>query len=201
MFYKNRNSITPREGKYIFFQDVFKKEVMQISIHPFAVDKICKESNFEIFRHEGLLCCISRLNWAGCLNGYVAVDKSHPFFGKEYGENFLVSDLNAVEFNGNYIGLLCQGGNDTCLLSLDLALNVHGGITYSRNSLYGIADEVFGELWWFGFDTLHAGDLKPFQTEIDLKYPHFDDEYRDFEYVRAQTKSLAEQIAKYSKTL
>lgn len=171
-----------------------------ITIHQKAEVKMREEPNFEIFKHNGLLCCVKRINWSGNLNGYVAVTKEHPFYGKEYNEHVVVGDMDSVAFNGNYIGLLCHSLSaeaQTGMLSLDLAINVHGGLTFSRGYLNGIDKDVFGELWWFGFDTAHAGDLRPFQTDIDRQYPCLDDEYRDFEYVKEQTISLAEQLSKY----
>lgn len=169
-----------------------------ITIHENA-EKILNEPCFEIFKSNGLLCCIQRINWAGNLNGYVAVSKEHPFYGKDYSDNIVVEDVEEIPFNGNYIGLLCRSTKDlpNNMIGIDLALNVHGGVTFSRDSLNGIEDNIFGELWWFGFDTAHAGDLKPYQTDIDRKYPHSQDEYRDFEYVKEQTILLADQLSKY----
>ncbi len=133
----------------------------------------------------------------GNLNGYVAVGKDNALFGKSYSEQILL-DKEPV-FNGNYMGLLSHSLDESKdnLWSIDMAINVHGGITYSANSLYGIEDGLLGELWWFGFDTAHAGDLKPFQNDIDRKYQHYYDEYRDFEYVKKETISLAEQLSKF----
>lgn len=173
-----------------------------ITIHHDAELKMRQENNFELFKHNGLICCVQRMNWSGNLNGYVAVPKDHPFFGKSYNDHVIVGDINEIEFNGNYIGLLCHSlseVSDTGLLSLDLAIEVHGGLTYSRDYLQGIEDGVLSELWWFGFDTAHSGDLRPFQNDIDRKYPFHGDEYRDFEYVKNETISLADQLSKYSK--
>lgn len=78
----------------------------------------------------------------------------------------------------------------------DLNVSVHGGLTYSKESLNVIDQDCLDQLWWFGFDTAHSGDLKPFQTDIDRKYLFEGDEYRDFNYVKEQTIRLAEQISK-----
>lgn len=134
-----------------------------ITIHQKAVTKMRQELSFELFKHNGLLCCVQRMGCGGNLNGYVAVTKEHALFGKSYSD-------------------------------IDMALIAHGGITFSRAELPGIDKELFGELWWFGFDTAHAGDLRPFQTDIDRKYPLRNEEYRDFEYVKEQTMHLAEQL-------
>lgn len=168
-----------------------------ITIHPKAETKIREENAFELFKHNGLICCVQRMGHSGNLNGYVAITKDHPLFGKLYSDKIKVNE--EPKFNGNYIGLLCAAFDDKKeenVYSIDMALNVHGGITFSRAELAGVDKELFGELWWFGFDTAHAGDLRPFQTDIDRKYPLTDEEYRDFEYVKDETKQLAEQLIK-----
>ena len=63
-------------------------------------------------------------------------------------------------------------------------------------------------VWWFGFDCAHFGDLIPKMEgmrkpggilyEVALKYSHVlrDDIYRDMPYVKQQTQELAQQLAK-----
>lgn len=165
------------------------------SIHEKIESKYLKEPVFELFLHNNLLCCIMRMPWSGNYNGYVAVESGHPLHGKNYDDKVCLA--KGPEFNGNYIGLLCASANDDHQLniySIDVALKVHGGITYSQKGLSGIDDNVFPDRWWFGFDTSHAGDLKPLQGEIDMRYSSMDVEYRDFEYVKEQVKGLAEQL-------
>jgi hypothetical protein len=172
---------------------------MEYKISPKA-QKLLKEPMFKIFKHDGLYCCIQRVSHFGNLNGYVAIGESHPFFGKDYSDKVVVGDKENIAFNGNYIGLLIAAGSPETqagIISIDLALDVHGGITYSDDHLYGIENGILGKLWWFGFDTLHSGDLKVFEDDIDRRFPHDDDEYRDFDFVEAQTRKLAEQLAQY----
>jgi hypothetical protein len=175
---------------------------MEYTINPKCI-KLLEELNFKLFRHQDLLCCVSRLGWSGHLCGYVAVDEHHPFFSKDYSDNVVVGNIEEVAFNGNYIGLLCHTFSDkpNNVLSLDLALNVHGGITYAKKKIAQIDENVFGNLWWFGFDTAHSGDAKPYLSEIDRKFPlhHEDEKYRDFNFTMEETKKLAEQLAKYNK--
>lgn len=115
---------------------------------------------------------IQRSKWSqvesGYANGYVAITKEHPLFGMSYSDEVEV-DPNTVQFNGNYIGLFCAAGRENeNMLSLDLAINVHGGLTYSR-ALTDKQREMcdwLGEiptghnenLWVFGFDTAHCDD-------------------------------------------
>lgn len=170
---------------------------MNYIINPIAERSILKEGHFKLFRQNGLLCCIARMSHSGVLNGYVAVEKSHPFFGKKYSEKITLE--SEPVFNGNFIGLLLATGDSDHKenrYSLDMALNVHGGLTYSDDGLFGIDKEVFGDLWWFGFDTAHAGDANGF---IMPDFPSFpDDEYRDMKYVRNETEKLADQLAQFA---
>lgn len=78
----------------------------------------------------------------------------------------------------------------------EVIAEVHGGITYARGELLGIEDAVLGKLWWFGFDTIHAMDLKAFQNDIDRNFQRPDgyDVYRNFAYVKEETIHLAEQL-------
>lgn len=138
--------------------------------------------------------------WGGNYNGYVGVGEGHPLHGKGYDTLIHVADMDTVSFNDNYIGLLLARGSsetEAGLLRIDMALNVHGGITYAENGLNGIEDGLFGNVWWFGFDTAHSGDLRVYQTDTDRRYPMNDSEYRDLVYVTAETTQLADQLAKF----
>jgi len=68
-------------------------------------------------------------------------------------------------------------------------VDVHGGLTFSE---HGHGD-LFG-LWVFGFDCAHSGDLLP-DTFERYGYCTPGDQYRDFEYVKRETESLARQLA------
>lgn len=172
-----------------------------ITIHPKAEQKIREELSFEIFKHNELICCVQRMANSGNINGYVSITKEHPLFGKSYADKIQLN--KEPEFNGNYIGLLIHSQDEDYkdnIYSIDMALKVHGGITFSRAELSGVDKSLFGELWWFGFDTSHAGDLRPYQTAIDRKFPISEEEYRDFDYVKNETKSLAEQLTQLSQS-
>lgn len=72
----------------------------------------------------------------------------------------------------------------------DVQLDVHGGLTFAG------AFEDYPDLWFFGFDAAHGGDLVPrmvilnFYSEISGDLP----EYRDMEYMTRETEKLAEQL-------
>jgi hypothetical protein len=128
------------------------------------------------FLHAGYACLIVRNN-LGNLCGYVGVDNTHPFYGKPYQD-------------------------------LERELEVHGGLTYAKKCSGqvchvpepGMPEDVF----WFGFDCAHLGDLTPglAARERARGMPELDDPeggffrdvYRTIDYVRAQTERLAKQL-------
>jgi hypothetical protein len=75
----------------------------------------------------------------------------------------------------------------------------HGGISFSHH----MEDE---EIWWFGFDCSHGGDLSPsfvmgeFAALTGAQFMDFNLKatYRDFEYVKEVVQDLAEQLIKYN---
>lgn len=122
------------------------------------------------FEHLGVPCIIHR-NLMGTWCGYAGVHPGHPYHGLGYDDDVVTA-------------------------------RAHGGLTYAdkcRGSIChvpkpGESDDV----WWFGFDCGHAGDLVP-QMEA-LRESHAwarygEETYRDQEYVTAETKELAQQLA------
>ena len=96
-------------------------------------------------------------------NGYVAIPKEHSLHGKSYRDKVKVKDAAKIPFNGNFIGLLgasLDNDTDKNLIPLDLAINVHRGITFSQpiEALKNPPSNIPKDYWVFGFDTAHAGD-------------------------------------------
>lgn len=151
---------------------------MTIHLHPKAQEAMLSEDNFKLFKHAGYVCCAVRMGMSGAVNGYVAIPKEHSLYGKDWSDSIPVK--HETEFNGNYIGALISAFEEKNegLQRIDCLFNVHGGITYSRPELIMVDSEITGDVWWFGFDTAHADDLRPFQTHIDRQYPIGGDEYR-----------------------
>lgn len=150
------------------------------------------EPDQEDFESHGLKCQIRRVSWSGHLCGYVGVPKSHPWFGKSYNDD--VPSTRALlerEIDIDKIGvinLLCADTPTEDATRIVLLIDVHGGLTYSESG-----GEHLEGLWVFGFDCAHAGDLSPVTAE---KYgSHMGETYRDFNYVKAETESLARQLA------
>ncbi len=143
-------------------------------------EKLLREPGFSLFRHKGLLCCILRHSVLGQLNGYVAIEEAHPCYNKDF-----------------------EG----------IKVSVHGGLTYGADSLpIFIEKDVFEKpLYWLGFDTAHYRDVFPFELRVkDIRtgehvsalegLSSFDDStYKDFEYVKEEVISLADQLSKLSK--
>ena len=170
----------------------------EYSIHPKA-QQFHKETHFNLFKYEGYICLVARMSGPGHFCGYVGVKKTNKLFGKSYSDYIEYEKKEDLEFNGNYLALMINAlkDSDGNEVSIDLLLNVHGGITYSKNKVSGIDENIFNDLWWFGFDTAHAGDVRPIENYIDRKYRISEDEYRDLEYMEAQTKKLAEQLKNF----
>lgn len=153
------------------------------------------------FEASGLKCAMRRGpggNWCG----YVGVSTEHPLHSVSYSDRVKAPaellrepvDMDRVSL----IALLCQGKDgdkvlDEGLYTLDVLLRVHGGITWSRDH-HGREKKKDG-LWWFGFYCAHAGDLAP-KHEIHYSID-MGNVYRDAEYVAAECRSLANQLAKW----
>lgn len=114
---------------------------------------------------------------SGWGNGYVCIPKEHPLFAKGYGDMIkLKTPVSEIPFNGNIIGALCyaaransEAKSEPNEISIDLAIDVHGGITYAAvlgehmlengEWLDPAPERKDMENWWvFGFDTSHWHD-------------------------------------------
>lgn len=69
---------------------------------------------------------------------------------------------------------------------------VHGGVTYDGEgpgSFDELIPEEFSDLRWIGFDCAHSGDLIP-KMPMSIRGCT----YRTWDYVKAETASLARQV-------
>jgi len=122
--------------------------------------------------------------------GYVAVTEGHPAFGKRYDEQLDCISQDAVNNStlGDKSPILaftagCGSDDEHNLVrrSLDILLEVHGGLTYSSHEVgseYPIPSEG---LWWFGFDCAHYNDIPSIGG-------------RTLEFCEEQCESLARQL-------
>ena len=146
------------------------------------------------FDAHGFRCQLFRNNM-GAWCGYVGLPDTHPLFRCEYSYHSpalqeacdarLKQPIGDWEHRSFAVKLLPLGGEMKA--SPEMVFSVHGGITYSSLGLREV-DEA-KQLWWFGFDCGHAGDLSP-----DLTV-HSDEVYRDMAYARNETECLAGQLA------
>lgn len=123
----------------------------------------------------GRPCLIVR-NRLGGLCGYVAVDPGHSLHGAGYD---------------------------------DAHVDVHGGLTYS-DRCHEADTEASGichvpapgqpeDVWWFGFDCVHAGDLAPGMLASSRRVGlgtgvYRNDTYRAVDYVVREVEGLARQL-------
>lgn len=99
--------------------------------------------------------------------GYVAVPPDHPAYGKEYSEQLDVITQDEVDSSplGKKSPILIftaatrsDDEGNKIRRSIDVWLEVHGGVTYSSSKTAGDYPVDYENLWWFGFDTAHYGD-------------------------------------------
>lgn len=69
-------------------------------------------------------------------------------------------------------------------------VEVHGGLTWNGQRDWFKLEDV----WWFGFDCAHYGDLTPYNVTKYFGAISSGEEYRDMEYVESEVNNLAEQI-------
>lgn len=161
------------------------------------------------WEHAGLPCLAVR-NDSGAWCGYAAVPPSHPLHSVNYGDeaSALSARLEAlkerpVQESDLTVARMLSMLTGSLSPTPDTVIDVHGGLTYSgacagricRVPKPGEPDNV----WWFGFDCAHSGDLIP---RLRARIGRLDEyeTYRDLAYVQAQTNALAEQLAGLSET-
>jgi hypothetical protein len=160
--------------------------------------------------HAGLDCIVHRTTWSGCLCGYVGLPADHPLYGVGYDQEHPALAQRAGARADEPIGtmspmlVLLAAVKGEIAIEPRMALAVHGGLSYSgfwrmsgdrttaRWSSGRMVDPGYARRWWFGFDCGHHGDITPANAE---RYGWHDGIYRDIEYVIAETRSLAEQLA------
>lgn len=118
--------------------------------------------------------------------GYVGVSKDHPLYGLSYSTPTALIKQEQVDSCavGKKSPLLVltatvngDSGGTEIRRSLDVLVDVHGGITYSdSDAQYPIPSE----LWWFGFDCAHYDDKE--------------EGGRSLEYCIAECESMAAQL-------
>lgn len=157
-----------------------------------------------IWEYKGLKCVVIAID-LGHRCGYVNVPEGNRFYKINYSEKVpeAVVNLNRTKgesFTG-LINLVC--GNKerleefTC--TLDGIIDIHGGLTYSREYLTGCENG-----WWIGFDCSHCDDAKDLSLIKDkvlyevFQKPFFHERKGltlwTMEMVKAETEKLADQV-------
>lgn len=127
--------------------------------------------------------------------GYVGVQRDNPLFGLGHNKQtpLITKEMvQELELGKKSPILFIIAGVDAdedgdIRRSLDVLIDVHGGITYAdsaNTSDYPVPDEEYNPLWWFGFDTAHSGDNPVGGQPLD--------------YCVAQCESMAQQLSKLS---
>lgn len=119
--------------------------------------------------------------------GYVQLAKESPLFRRGYSEQlpFITQEQVSNTILGKkgvmiaFTAVINSDGEDLVRRSLDVIIDVHGGLTYSGNlnERLGIEEPS----WWFGFDTAHCDD--------DL-----DGGGRPLDYCIVECESMAKQL-------
>lgn len=150
------------------------------------------EGDSKEWEAHGYRCSIKRVKRSGHLCGYVTIPDSHPWFGLTFSDN--VTPIADPDMDhGSIISAFCHALSDDKpegMRNMDLAISVHGGVTYGDNDGYG---------WTIGFDCAHSGDYCPvsaawFADQGLGDRRGLNETYRDMDYVTRETESLAAQL-------
>jgi len=182
------------------------------------IDLIKNEGDFEEFEYNGLKCVIQR-NRHKIWCGYVGITPDFSLYGFDYNMTIPIPDeikdkkinidkLSSVDF---FIHCLKVKAGEASLdeFPISVLIEVHGGITFSESALADgrtwngkKCEKFYGNesdnLWWFGFDCGHSGDLIPtksvFNNTGEQLLINNNEIYRTKEYAINETKALADQL-------
>ena len=133
--------------------------------------------------------------------GYVGVDSTNPFYGKGYDESLEIIPSQEETSLGRKSPILAITAydfeSDRVKTSLGVAIDVHGGLTYSSSkSDYPIQSN----LHWFGFDCAHYNDL-PDEEHQDTFYQLLCKDgavHRTLDFCTKECESMASQLKELS---
>ena len=107
------------------------------------------------------------MTFTGHRCGYVAVKPDHPAYGKSYHEQLDCIKQEAVDSctlgaKSPILAFTAAVGSDDegrkVRRSLDILIEVHGGLTYSSSAEDDSYPVFIENSWWFGFNCAHCGD-------------------------------------------
>lgn len=163
----------------------------------------------------GLPCLIVRSPMGGNLCGYVGVPREHALHGKDYSERVkppAAFEERSYDEVRTPVLALFRAPDPDGLIGIDIALDVHGGITFaagcghgedpSRGVCHVPGDGEADDVWWFGFDCAHCNDHSPARSVRmrELGMGDIDDggTYRDIDYVTREVRGLARQLKEWA---
>ena len=133
--------------------------------------------------------------------GYVGLPSTHVLYGVAYSQHtpYLKMNMQRSTEKMGPIQLLCAAGKSEAeLASPEYVFEVHGGLTYSGNG-HGTYP-VESELWWFGYDCAHAGDLPEPDSRMgkvyaDMAFSQREGVIRTLDFCIDECESLAKQLS------
>lgn len=163
----------------------------------------------DFISEEGLRCVGIAITDMGHRCGYVGVPKGHVLYGIEYSDTLsdavsfvteeILHDATISSRGAMPVFIAAMSGN---VNRLDVVIDVHGSLTYSRGG-EGAKYPIPGtDLWWFGFDCAHCDDAKDFSIMDELTKEHYikglrwcnGGTVRSKEYVEQHLRLLARQL-------
>jgi hypothetical protein len=144
------------------------------------------------------LPCAMRRGPVGAWCGYVGLPNDHPLSGKSYNDIVPVAkavlertvNVDSVGVINLFCASLHASDFEQGRLPLSLALDCHGGLTFS-----GSPPWLPDGYWWFGFDCSHSGDFIPGSAKLfGRDEPRDGEVYRGFDYVQNIVTALARQL-------
>ena len=163
---------------------------------------------FDFISKEGLRCVGLALTY-GHRCGYVAIPEGHVLYGVRYVDTlpeavtFVTEELMKGEDISHRgvipVFIAALSGN---MNRLDVVIDVHGSLTYSKGGEVSYPVPSTEKVWWFGFDCAHSGDGLDFSIMDKQVKDAYSAGYRFYsegpvrskEYVEQQCKLLARQL-------
>ncbi|MEE4209563.1 MAG: hypothetical protein V2I43_09885 [Parvularcula sp.] len=141
------------------------------------------------------LGCIMLRQENGTISGYVSVPPHHPLFGYQ-ADAVPVAISNTVHGGVTY-GKACEvnrfarkAWGEPRKERYTVCHVTHVRMVQDYRTVQTTEDEFHEDLWWFGFDTSHPGDLVPKGRKERRK----GDVYRDQTFVYANCTTLARKL-------
>lgn len=132
--------------------------------------------------------------------GYVGIGTDHPLFRVKYDEQHRLLKMNMERTTDKMspVQVMCAAAKSEDELNTpEYVFEVHGGITFSSDGSgeYPVASN----LWWYGYDCAHAGDLPTPDSFMGRTYANTgldrDGVHRTLDFCIDECESLATQLA------